>query len=91
MANSQKFRSVGYNARGAFVIDDIASADPWRVRCLNIRGRAEAILQPEDSAAKSPGAIIRFFPERIISWDIDRPEVVFGRRNATRLPRAGNP
>jgi pyridoxamine 5'-phosphate oxidase family protein len=81
MARSQKFRNVSHNARAAFVVDDIASLEPWRVRCLDIRGHAEAILEPEDSVARSPGAIVRVFPERIISWGIDPPEVALGRRD----------
>jgi len=43
MAASRKFRNVVDNGRVAFVVDDIASVQPWRVRCLEIRGRAEAI------------------------------------------------
>src|SRR6202050_4280335 len=43
MASSRKFRNVADNGRVAFVVDDIASIDPWRVRCLEIRGDAEAI------------------------------------------------
>ena len=42
MAASRKFRNVAENGRAAFVVDDIASLDPWRVRCLEIRGDAEA-------------------------------------------------
>jgi PPOX class F420-dependent enzyme/OxyR family protein len=34
MAASRKFRNVAENGRAAFVVDDIASVDPWRVRCL---------------------------------------------------------
>lgn len=81
MAKSQKFRNVRANGRVAFVVDDIYSSDPWVVRCLEIRGRAEAIEDPTDSVANTPGPIIRVFPERIISWGIDPPEVARGRRN----------
>src|SRR4051794_12373619 len=41
MSGSQKFRNVATNENVAFVVDDIASRDPWRVRCLEIRGTAE--------------------------------------------------
>jgi pyridoxamine 5'-phosphate oxidase family protein len=53
MASSQKFRNVSDNGRVAFVVDDLASIDPWRVRCVEIRGRAEAI---NASASPSDGA-----------------------------------
>src|SRR3954463_8565586 len=41
MSQSQKFRNIAANDKVAFVVDDIASRDPWRVRCLEIRGVAE--------------------------------------------------
>jgi pyridoxamine 5'-phosphate oxidase family protein len=71
MAASRKFRNVADNGRVAFVIDDIASFQPWRVRCLEIRGHAEAIDTPTDSAGGIDGAIIRIHPRRIISFGID--------------------
>lgn len=78
MAATRKFRNVAANGRVAFVVDDIASTDPWRIRCLEIRGHAEAITSPADSAygaaAGIDGAIIRIHPRRIISFGIDDPE-----------------
>jgi pyridoxamine 5'-phosphate oxidase family protein len=74
MASSRKFRNVADNGRVAFVVDDIASVDPWRVRCLEIRGHAEAIAAPADSAAPIGGAIIRIHPHRIISFGMDEPD-----------------
>jgi pyridoxamine 5'-phosphate oxidase family protein len=75
MAASRKFRNVADNGRVAFVVDDLASVQPWRVRCLEIRGRGEAIAEPADSAYGDTtpgfdGAIIRVHPERIISFGI---------------------
>jgi pyridoxamine 5'-phosphate oxidase family protein len=81
MANSQKFKNVAANGRVAFVVDDLASIDPWTPRCLEIRGDGEAILDPDDSAAPFPSAIIRIHPRRIISFGIDPPELARGRRN----------
>lgn len=81
MASSQKFRNVRNGSRVAFVVDDIVSVRPWRVRCLEIRGYAEAISEPSDSAARIPGAIIRIYPKRIISFGIDPPETARGKRN----------
>ncbi len=74
MAASQKFRNVAANGHAAFVVDDLASVDPWRVRCLEIRGRAEALTDPADSASRFPGAIIRLHPERIISFGVDETD-----------------
>jgi pyridoxamine 5'-phosphate oxidase family protein len=74
MSSSQKFRNIARNDKVAFVVDDIASRDPWRVRCLEIRGTAEqAWLAPSRAAAADEldAAIIRITPRRIISFGID--------------------
>ena len=86
MAASRKFRNVAANGRAAFVVDDLASVDPWRVRCVEIRGHAEAIGAPADSTAPAEGPIIRIHPRRIISFGIEGPdrdphEVVASRRD----------
>jgi pyridoxamine 5'-phosphate oxidase family protein len=62
MTTSQKFRNVRRNGRAALVVDDIASADPWRVRFLEIRGTADAIPAPGRSADLSGEALIRIHP-----------------------------
>jgi pyridoxamine 5'-phosphate oxidase family protein len=67
MATSRKFRNVAARGRAAFVIDDVVSTDPWRVRFLEIRGRAEAITAPTDSASAVDGPIIRIHPDTILS------------------------
>lgn len=75
MAASRKYRNVIDNSRVAFVVDDIASVQPWRVRCLEIRGLGEAIDSPSDSATGNTEAIIRIHPRRIISFGIDDPDL----------------
>jgi pyridoxamine 5'-phosphate oxidase family protein len=74
MTASRKFRNVAENGRAAFVVDDIASVDPWRVRCVEIRGHAQAIAAPADSAAPVRGAIIRIHPDRVLSFGLDDPD-----------------
>jgi pyridoxamine 5'-phosphate oxidase family protein len=74
MSASQKFRNLAHNPKVAFVVDDIASRDPWRVRCLEIRGTAEqAWVEPTigKSGDEVDSAIIRITPTRIISFGID--------------------
>src|SRR5438093_12369053 len=39
-AKRKKFRDVQRNPRVAFVVDDLASITPWRVRGIEIRGTA---------------------------------------------------
>ena len=74
MAKSQKYRNVLHDGRVAFVVDDVYSVDPWRVRCLEIRGTAEQ-ARADSSAGDWDNAIIRITPRRIISFGIDEPDV----------------
>jgi pyridoxamine 5'-phosphate oxidase family protein len=76
MASTQKFRNIATNDRVAFVVDDIVSTNPWTVRCLEIRGIAEAVEQPADAVTSlGDGAVIRIRPTRIISYGIDEDAV----------------
>jgi pyridoxamine 5'-phosphate oxidase family protein len=74
LSKSQKYRNLATNPNVAFVVDDIASRDPWRVRCLEIRGTAE---QAQAAAAQGAAgdeldtAIIRITPHRVIAFGID--------------------
>jgi pyridoxamine 5'-phosphate oxidase family protein len=76
MSKSQKFRNIATNTKVALVVDDIASRDPWRVRCLEIRGTAEQAHVGNGERRGGAGdvldsAIIRITPRRIISFGID--------------------
>lgn len=75
MSKSRKFRNLASNNTVALVIDDIVSRNPWRVRCLEIRGTAEQIESGEKRAEPNGDeidtAIIRITPRRIISFGID--------------------
>jgi pyridoxamine 5'-phosphate oxidase family protein len=75
MSKSRKFRNLAANNTVALVIDDIASRDPWRVRCLEIRGTAEQAesgeRRTEPNGSEIDSAIIRITPRRIISFGID--------------------
>jgi pyridoxamine 5'-phosphate oxidase family protein len=71
MGASQKFRNVRANGRVAFVVDDLVSVQPWTVRGLEIRGRAEALTDAKPPQQFMSGEIIRIHPERIFSWGIE--------------------
>ncbi|QFU92191.1 PPOX class F420-dependent oxidoreductase [Amycolatopsis sp. YIM 10] len=73
LARSRKFRNIEANGRVAFVVDDRPSLDPPRVRCLEIRGRAEAVTGIDPDGGLD-GSVIRIHPERIISFGIDQPD-----------------
>jgi pyridoxamine 5'-phosphate oxidase family protein len=71
-AKRKKYPDVLRNPCVAFVVDDIASVNPWTVRGIEIRGRAEVLRS--GGQALGPGfdpEMIRIRPRRIVSWGID--------------------
>ncbi|MGA2504789.1 MAG: PPOX class F420-dependent oxidoreductase [Anaerolineales bacterium] len=71
-AKRKKFRDVHANPKVAFVVDDIVSVNPWRVRGIEIRGRVE-VLQT-GGAETMPGfapEMFRITPKRVVSWGIE--------------------
>ena len=42
-AKRKKYRDVLRNPKVAFVVDDLASVNPWRVRGIEIRGEADVL------------------------------------------------
>jgi pyridoxamine 5'-phosphate oxidase family protein len=60
-AATKKFRDVARTGRAAIVIDEVLP--PWQPRGVEVRGRAEAVEEPEPR--------IRIHPTRIVSWGLD--------------------
>lgn len=71
---SKKFRNLRTNPNVAFVVDDIASLDPWQVRGVEIRGIAEALEGDGATAASVRRPVIRIWPRRIVSWNVGNEE-----------------
>jgi len=80
---TKKFRDVARIGRAAIVVDDMVELDPsevqpggWnsRPRGIEVRGRAEAITDPQP--------MIRIHPQRIVSWGLEGPAA----RNARNVP-----
>lgn len=67
LAASRKFRNVRVNPEVSFVVDDLASVDPWHVRGIEVRGRAEA-LDGTSPAGRQVRPRIRIHPRRILVW-----------------------
>jgi pyridoxamine 5'-phosphate oxidase family protein len=68
----KKYRDVQQNPFAAVVIDDLVSTDPWVVRMLEIRGRAEALTS--GGGALRPGfaeEMIRIHPDRVNRYNLD--------------------
>jgi len=70
LGNTRKFHNVAANGKVAFVVDDIVSFDPWNVRCLEIRGVAEALSGQAPPNPYLSSEVIRIHPRRIISWGL---------------------
>lgn len=60
-AATKKFRDVARTGRAAIVIDEVLP--PWQPRGVEIRGRAEAITEPEPR--------INIHPTRVVTWGLD--------------------
>ncbi len=71
MGGSKKFRNVQAQPLVSLVVDDLASVRPWRVRGVEIRGRAEALSDWQPPYAGYSREAIRIHPMRIISWGLD--------------------
>lgn len=81
----KKYRDVSQNRRVAFVVDDLASTNPWRPRGIEIRGEADIL----DSGGQEIGPgfdpeMFRIRPRRIVSWALDDPNRF--RSNAHSVP-----
>ena len=76
----KKYQDVQRNPRVAFLVDDLASVNPWRVRGIEVRGEAEVLSSGGE--ALGPGFapdMFRIRPQRIVSWGIMRSVVPAGR------------
>ena len=70
-AKRKKYRDVQRNPRVAFVVDDLASVSPWRVRGVEIRGEADVL--PSGGEAFGRGfdrEMFRIHPKRVRSWGL---------------------
>lgn len=71
LAASKKFRNLATNPRVSFVVDDIVSVSPWRVRCVEIRGTAEPLTAVPTHMSEEPAPLIRLHPDRIIAFGLE--------------------
>ncbi|WP_326824960.1 PPOX class F420-dependent oxidoreductase [Streptosporangium sp. NBC_01756] len=68
---SKKFSNVQQGSTVSFVVDDLASVDPWVVRGIEIRGSAVALTDHEPPVPYFSREIITITPSKIISWGLD--------------------
>lgn len=82
LSQSRKFHNVRRHPPVSFVVDDLASVRPWRVRGVEIRGRAEALTGTDPLMPGMSGELIRIHPTRILSWGVDPEQKGMFARNA---------
>ncbi|WP_206067046.1 PPOX class F420-dependent oxidoreductase [Nonomuraea composti] len=68
---SKKFKNIQRGSTIAFVVDDLASVDPWVARGIEIRGTAVALTDVEPPVPFFSREVIRLSPTKIISWGLD--------------------
>lgn len=78
MTATKKYRDIVGHPEVAFVVDDLATVEPWAPRGVEIRGRAEAVMSGGEQVGKRLGAgfpfdtvWIRVHPHRVVSWGLD--------------------
>jgi pyridoxamine 5'-phosphate oxidase family protein len=70
-AATRKFRNVRATGKAAIVIDDVLP--PWRPRCVQVRGTAEALAQAIPAGGGQPAPMIRITPGKVVSWGLESP------------------
>ncbi len=65
LTKTLKYRNMMANDRVAFVVDDIVSTHPWKVRGVEVRGKAEPVV------SKGGVRAIRIIPLNIRSWGLE--------------------
>ena len=74
---SRKFANVEARPQVSFVVDDIVSVQPWRVRGMEIRGDAEALTEQTPLMPGFSPELIRIHPRRIRTWGLDPDSAPF--------------
>lgn len=70
-ARRKKYRDALRHPKAAFVVDDLASVNPWRVRGVEIRGDVQVL--ETGGTEFGPGfapEMFRITPRRVVSWGL---------------------
>ena len=78
-AKRRKYRDVLKNPKVAFVVDDIASVNPWRVRGIEIRGEAVLDTGGTELMRGFDPEMFKITPKRIVSWGLEEQTSYKGR------------
>ncbi|MDL4813358.1 PPOX class F420-dependent oxidoreductase [Actinomadura opuntiae] len=70
---SKKFRNVQRGSTVAFVVDDLATVDPWAPRGIEIRGTAVALTDQDPPRPGLSRETIKITPTKIVTWGLEGP------------------
>ncbi|MFE2147437.1 PPOX class F420-dependent oxidoreductase [Streptomyces sp. NPDC059456] len=71
MGTTKKWRNLQGNPLLSLVVDDLVSTRPWKVRGIEIRGRATLEVGPHALGPHFSPEVIRIHPERVFAWGLD--------------------
>ena len=78
-AKRKKWRDVHSNRKVAFVVDDLASIEPWKPRGIEVRGEADVLHSGGKTVVPFfDDEMFRIKPRRIYSWGLAEGEERFG-------------
>lgn len=86
LAKTRKYRNVTATGRAALVIDDLVSRDPWTVRGIEIRGRAEVATADRPPVPGATHDVIVLHPDTVFTWGVEAPDQPMTRRPAAPTP-----
>ena len=70
-ATRKKYRDAQRNPKIAFVVDDLASLDPWKPRGIEIRGEVEILASGGSEVGRNfDPEMFRIRAKRIVSWGL---------------------
>jgi pyridoxamine 5'-phosphate oxidase family protein len=81
MASSAKYRNVRSNPHVAFVVDEVTAPTMEGAHFLEIRGNAETAVGSHDPKGHLAPEIIRIYPRRVISFNVDSERPGFAARD----------
>jgi pyridoxamine 5'-phosphate oxidase family protein len=81
MARSAKYRNIRVNPHVAFVVDEVTAPTVEGAHFMEIRGEAELAVGPVDPTGHLAPEIIRIYPRRVISFNIDPGRPGFAARD----------
>lgn len=82
LASTRKYRNVARTGRAALVVDDLVSRDPWVVRGVEVRGRAEVTATDDPPIPGGAPDVIVLHPDTVFTWGVERGTAGMTRRDA---------